>query len=32
MLRFDYYEQKRIHNAHLQNSAPTYGWVRKPSA
>jgi len=27
--RFDYYEQKRIHNAHLQNSAPTYGWVKE---
>lgn len=27
--RFDYYEQKRIRYAHLQNCAPTYGWVRE---
>ena len=27
--RFDYYEQKRIQNAHLQNCAPTYGWVKE---
>lgn len=27
--RFDYYEQKRIRYAHLQNCAPSYGWVRE---
>lgn len=27
--RFDYYEQKRIANKHLQNCAPTYGWVKE---
>ena len=27
--RFDYYECKRIDNAHLQNCSPTYGWVQE---
>ena len=27
--RFDYYERKRLENRHLQNCAPTYGWVRE---
>lgn len=27
--RFDYYAQKRLQNAHLQNNAPTYGWVKE---
>lgn len=27
--RFDYYERKRIGNAHLQNCSPTYGWLRE---
>lgn len=27
--RFDYYERKRIENAHLQNCSPTYGWVQE---
>lgn len=27
--RFDYYERKRIDNAHLQNCSPTYGWVQE---
>lgn len=27
--RFDYYEQKRIRHAHLQNTSPTYGWLRE---
>ena len=25
----DYYERKRIDNAHLQNCSPTYGWVQE---
>ena len=28
-VRFDYYERKRIDNAHLQNCSPTYGWVQE---
>ena len=27
--RFDYYARKRLENAHLQNNAPTYGWVKE---
>ena len=27
--RFNYYERKRIDNAHLQNCSPTYGWVQE---
>ena len=27
--RFDYYEQKRVKNAHLQNCSPSYGWLRE---
>ena len=27
--RFDYYARKRLENAHLQNTAPTYGWVKE---
>ena len=27
--RFDYYERKRLENRHLQNCAPTYGWVKE---
>ena len=27
--RFDYYEQKRIRCAHLQNCSPSYGWLRE---
>ena len=27
--RFDYYQQKRVSQAHLQNCAPTYRWVKE---
>ena len=27
--RFDYYEQKRVRHAHLQNCSPSYGWLRE---
>ena len=27
--RFDYYEQKRVRDAHLQNCSPSYAWLRE---
>ena len=30
--RFDYYEQKRIRHAHLQNCSPSYSWIRESLA
>lgn len=27
--RFDYYKEKRVRNRHLQNSSPSYSWIRE---